>query len=633
VEEHVGLLTRASGLFASGRWVDESIEHDARAIGDYLREAGYARVTVTPSRRWLEPGSLEVVFAIDTGPRRMVGSLAIEGAPPELENEFTELRSRLRLLPGRPYVASHLADDRRELLATLARHGYPRAEVNRRLRVPFEGSAGEASLVYAIEPGPRTQLGGYLIRGAIHTRTRVIEQELRLEPGTPIDLVALSEAERRLRALGVFASVAIRPLGGTTAGTATTSSAAPGVALSGSSSPIDSWVMVALEERRLRTLDFVGSFATDDLFSIGADYRDSNLFGRAIHTTVALRLSNASEALFPIRIGNTDLIQGSIQAPHPFGLPFEADLTGLYNFQDKPLFTYRQAGGSGTLFRVLSTQGACALCAAVVASFSYQITLTSFVLKGSPNELTGTEKILATQPNETIARVIPRFQITRVDSTADPRSGYLGDLRFELAHRYLVGGLSGAPAFWRALGSLAGYVDLGPPFGRSTEPESGGEPGEGVFFSGPVVVALGVAYGVAFPFAGTTAVPLSETFAYGGDLSVRGIEERASQSAFPGANYLLTSSLELRWYFYESPVFGALQAALLTDLGLTGFTLSGLFREPTITVGASLRYVTAVGPISIAYAVPVVRSPSIVAADPNAEPSSGRFHVVFGYSF
>ena len=64
--------------------------------------------------------------------------------------------------------------------------------------------------------------------------------------------------------------------------------------------------------------------------------------------------------------------------------------------------------------------------------------------------------------------------------------------------------------------------------------------GASVTFGGPLVAAAGLRYGVARPFSGS--VPTTETFAYGGDLDVRGIDERASIVAFLGANYLLTST-------------------------------------------------------------------------------------------
>src|SRR5262249_24688363 len=194
-------------------------------------------------------------------------------------------------------------------------------------------------------------------------------------------------------------------------------------------------------------------------------------------------------------------------------------------------------------------------------------------------------------PNQTIARIGPKLTFDRVDSPVDPRSGFTGDLAFELAHRRFAGPLGSAAPFWRVLASFDAFV----PILRLGHRELS----ESTMLGGPLVVAMGLRYGEAHPLRSGESVPLTETFAYGGDLSVRGIEEKASTVAFLGANYLFTSSVELRWYFLQTS-FGAFQIAALTDAGTVAYHFTDLRRSPTVSVGGAFRFITPVGPVSIA---------------------------------
>jgi outer membrane protein assembly factor BamA len=220
----------------------------------------------------------------------------------------------------------------------------------------------------------------------------------------------------------------------------------------------------------------------------------------------------------------------------------------------------------------------------------------------------------------------------KLDSQVDPRSGFTGDLRFELGLRALAFNIDDSSNFYRVLTTQSVFFDLGSPFSKRGRRTRG--------FLGPFVLAFGADFGIAKPILGSPFVPYSETLAYGGDLSVRGLQERASAVGFPGANYLLTATTELRWYLYQNPIAGSIQIAPLVDIGFASYDIARLFNQPTLSVGAALRYVTPVGPVSIAYAVPVVIAQRIRIADemrppdtPAAAPASGRVHFYFGYSF
>src|SRR6185503_6001349 len=162
-----------------------------------------------------------------------------------------KLLARLHLVEGAPYVEADLGADRRAIVAALGRAGYPRVELARKIKQPYKDQAGTVSLRYAIDPGPRALFGGLWLRGNFKTARSVIEEQLDLSPGDPFDIEALAEAKQRLRALGIFASLEVKPLGL-------------------SRDRDTTWLLVTIEERDRQTLDGVVSFSTADLFAVGA---------------------------------------------------------------------------------------------------------------------------------------------------------------------------------------------------------------------------------------------------------------------------------------------------------------------------------------------------------------------------
>jgi outer membrane protein assembly complex protein YaeT len=590
------LKTKTNGFLRTGRWIDERIDRDEYAIRRFYRLNGYAVARVKAERKMIDQEKMEIVFHVQEGPLRKVDKVDVEGMPEGID--VAEMKKRMRLIENAPYVEGRLVSDRREILTTLASAGYPEAVVNRRLKVPYKTEPGNAEIVYRIEPGRRSTFGGFLVRGNFRTAESVIEHELDLEPGEPLDLVALSEAKQRLRSLGVFSSVDLKPLNQW----ANTS---------------ETWLLVELAERDQLALDLVGSFATDDLFSIGADFRDPNFLGRAINFDISARLANASEVGIPAaRIGNQDFLRLRLQAPHPLGLPFNADYSAFYSFQDSPTFVQRTMGITAGINRVLLAETACKACPQVTARLGYELISSEGTYKDPLQE--GDPRSFSDRVP--FARIVPGLRVSRLDSPVDPRSGYAADLRLELAHRILAGPINGAD-FWRAITGMQGYLKLGTPFREDLT--------ETLRFGGPVVLAAAADYGVAHPWAKTESLPNSESFYYGGDTSVRGMRRRASQQGFPDANYMFTGTLELRWYFLQGS-FGALQIAALSDYGTVSYDMGELFKEETISVGGAIRYVTPVGPLSVAYAVPVMKPDAIPDED---APDSGTLHIAFGYSF
>jgi len=163
---------------------------------------------------------------------------------------------------------------------------------------------------------------------------------------------------------------------------------------------------------------------------------------------------------------------------------------------------------------------------------------------------------------------------------------------------------------------------------------------------GPLVLAITGIYGIGAPLGANPAtcdqpgqqrceLPPSEVFAYGGDFSLRGLRLRESFDAVPDARTLFNGTAELRWYMIQDLGFGTLQLAAFLDYGSVANKDGALFTDQTVSVGPAIRYVTPVGPLSVAYGRIIQLSPQLATYDDanGIGRPTGRFVLGFGYSF
>lgn len=96
---------------------------------------------------------------------------------------------------------------------------------------------------------------------------------------------------------------------------------------------------------------------------------------------------------------------------------------------------------------------------------------------------------------------------------------------------------------------------------------------------------------------------------------------------------MVTLSAELRAYLVENLGFGSVQLAAFVDSGTVATSLDRLYRAYTLSIGPALRYVTPIGPISVAYGWALVAPSALRTKDADAAPRHGKLHITFGYTF
>ena len=235
----------------------EILEQSRLALVDLYSSSGFPDATVEATTEGSgEPRT--IVFRVNEGPRRTIGSLSFPGA-----NVISadELRRVAKLAEGKPYVPSRDADAAGEIRKAYSRRGYDEATVTPRSGTPDE--KGRVPLAFEIVEGTAYRLGTITVRGNTKTTTRKILSIGDERPGKPLDSVQLAEHQSHLSRLGVFDTVSV------------TSAPVPG------SSPPEKSVFVEVVERSTRYVEYGFDINTQRGLELAGTLGERNLFGNA----------------------------------------------------------------------------------------------------------------------------------------------------------------------------------------------------------------------------------------------------------------------------------------------------------------------------------------------------------------
>ncbi|MBK9090506.1 MAG: BamA/TamA family outer membrane protein [Holophagales bacterium] len=251
----------------------EILEESRLALVDLYSRSGFPEATVEAATE----GSGDrrtVVFRVNEGPRRTIGSLTFPGAS---VIGAGELRRVAKLEEGKPYVPSRDAEAAAEIRKVYSRRGYDEATVTPRPGAPDE--KGRVPLAFEIAEGTAYRLGAVTVRGNTKTTTRKILSIGDERPGKPLDSIQLAEHQSHLSRLGVFDTVSV------------TSAPVPG------SSPAEKSVLVDVVERSTRYVEYGFDINTQRGLELAGTVGERNLFGNATNGAFSALVGKERQSL------------------------------------------------------------------------------------------------------------------------------------------------------------------------------------------------------------------------------------------------------------------------------------------------------------------------------------------------
>jgi outer membrane protein insertion porin family len=579
-------------------YVAEALDTRTAALVARYHRSGFARVRIDqemeererPAGR-TETGQWRLVRLVVTeGPRTTVGTVQVTGQRALHESD---VRGRIQLQPGMPFVEPLLAADRDAIAAVYLDRGFARVRVD--ARPTIDSADGRVNIVFTIVEGEQVVVDRVLIVGNRRTSTETIERALTIAPGKPLGVAEVLESQRRLRALGLFSRVTLTDVG------------EPGEARRD--------LVVTVEEAPPTTIGYgagveAGQYLRQDVVDGPAEYRVElagrgffevgrrNLWGsnRSVNlfTRVSLRPTTVpEEASAGNQFGfNEYRVLATFREPSVFGTRADGRITGYFEQAVRSSFNFVRRGVQVELAQRLRER-------------------LSLVGAYSLSEVRLFDERIAPVDRPDIDRLFPQVRLSKfsVASRRDTRDDVLDPTRG------MVIGVDGDLAA-RAIGSQVGFIKgFGEVFTYRLAPKLRRS-----------VFAAGARLGLARGFTRTAVrvnedgdevigpdgqpiidevsdLPASERFFAGGDTTVRGFARDAlgdvgtlDPNGFPtGGNALLILNAELR-----TPVWRELGSVVFVDAGNVFRRASELdLGALRVSAGFGVRYKSPIGPVRV----------------------------------
>ncbi len=573
--------TSESGWFAFLKTSDvydpDRVAADADLVRRFYAKTGYADARVVSAVGRYDPAlhGIILTFTIEEGERYLVHAVDVESHIPALSGP--ELTPLLRIGAGETFSGEAVENARREIAKALGRRGYPFVSVRPRLQRDVRTKA--IDVVFVLDDGPRRYVERIVIHGNLRTREEVIRRELEVAEGEAYNQALLDRAERRLKALGLFKSVAMSTKEG---------SAADRVVL-----------VVDVDEQKTGDLSYSGGYSSAEGLVGEISVSEMNFLGRGQFVKMSATLGQY------VRGGALGFVEPYLLGNH---LSLGADVFYRESLTNSYQSYGRSAYGGDIKVGAPLTDD---LGAQVHYSLINQsLSLAPELMDCSPanpppscfgnGEASAVVKQAALNGPAWTSTVGSTLTYSSLDNPRKPSDGIRADLRQDIA------GLGGSNDFFKTTGDVRYYKNLG----------------------NDVVAMTRLQGGTIAPYGGQTLPFLSSFF--GGPQLVRGFAPNGfgprdltpgtTMDNIGGSSYWATSAQ------LEAPVPGlppgtGLRGAIFADAGsLWGYRGQTSFpgmsqsftpadsRQVRSSVGASLIWDSPLGPLHVDYALPLSKT-------------------------
>ncbi|HYN24633.1 MAG TPA: POTRA domain-containing protein, partial [Pyrinomonadaceae bacterium] len=263
------------------------LEQDRRIIRNYMRDLGYRRAEVEVLQGVSINGeNLIVTFNVIEGPLTRIAGVEVRG-----NTIYTEqrLHDRLRTVIGAPFSRSQARADSERVLALYAREGYVNAQLNFSVvELPKKGEEEQIRLIYSItNEGEKVFINRIIVNGVTGsaktqlTKRNAIARAISLMEGDVLRADRVSESERELYLTDAYRQVIIHtePAGETASGFKKHD------------------VIIDVEEKKPRVMDYGGGFSTDTGPLGLLEFSNVNLMNKLRHGAMRLRGSARQQLL------------------------------------------------------------------------------------------------------------------------------------------------------------------------------------------------------------------------------------------------------------------------------------------------------------------------------------------------
>jgi outer membrane protein insertion porin family len=196
----------------SGQYSATLVRSDVASIESLYRANGFENVVVTPdvadtdsapTGRRLKKAQLKVLYQIAEGTQQHFGTITLVGVP---SDQIEAIRGLLNSKTGQPYSLLSLSNDRDAVFSYYLSQGYEHARVDLTQDAPNNANH-ETDVSLRVTEGNQVRVNKVLVSGIDHIRPSIINSQMVMHEGAPLDQAALLQTQRNLYNLAEFNEV------------------------------------------------------------------------------------------------------------------------------------------------------------------------------------------------------------------------------------------------------------------------------------------------------------------------------------------------------------------------------------------------------------------------------------------
>ncbi len=210
LKEHMQ-VQKADPYQRNGRYSASLLTADAEAIKALYRANGFSDAKVTTSVKDLDDnekgrlkvGQIAVTVKVEEGAQQKFGTVNLVGVGAGREKD---VKSLLNAQTGQPFSLITLSGDRDAVLGYYLSHGFDQAKVEIKQQKET-ANAEKMDVSLNVSEGPQVFVDHVLLSGIKRTRPSVVQGQLKVKAGDPLDQSALLDTQRNLYNLALFNEV------------------------------------------------------------------------------------------------------------------------------------------------------------------------------------------------------------------------------------------------------------------------------------------------------------------------------------------------------------------------------------------------------------------------------------------
>lgn len=205
-------VVKADAYVRNGRFSPTLLANDIASIKSLYMANGFTKVDITSDETKSDAnqkiGSITVNLHITEGAQQKFGDVMLKGVS---DARTEQMKGLITAEPNQPFALANVSNDRDNILQAYLSKGYDQARVEVRQAVRKDDPT-KTDISYLVTEGEQVNVDRVLISGVRHVRQKLVNDQLMLKPGDPLDESAIVEMQRRYYDLALFneANVAVQ---------------------------------------------------------------------------------------------------------------------------------------------------------------------------------------------------------------------------------------------------------------------------------------------------------------------------------------------------------------------------------------------------------------------------------------